>query len=174
MTSNIGTSSVSSTSFGFTNKINDQKDAHYTDIMTAVKKYFIPEFLNRIDDVIIFNSLSKDDLYSIIDLQLTDLRSNLKKKNNTLKISKTAKEDLIRDGSHREWGARPLRRMIQSQIENSISELFLSGIFKENGIITIKSKNKKLSFDQQLKKNKKTKTSQSKHIHIEDKSPAES
>ena len=51
---------------------------------------------------------------------------------------------------------------------------FLSGIFKENGIITIKSKNKKLSFDQQLKKNKKTKTSQSKHIHIKDKSPAES
>ena len=52
--------------------------------MTAVKKYFIPEFLNRVDEIIVFNSLSKEDLYQIIDLQLMDLRENLKKKNNYL------------------------------------------------------------------------------------------
>ena len=91
-------------------------------------------------------------MYQIIDLQLADLRENLEKKNNTLKITKSAKEDLIRDGSHREWGARPLRRMIQSEIENAISSKFLTGEFKENGIISVKSKNKALIFEQQLKR----------------------
>ena len=127
--------------------------------LTAVKKYFIPEFLNRIDEIIIFNSLSKDDLYEIIDLQLNDLRLNLEKKNNVLKISKIAKENLIRNGLHREWGARPLRRMIQNEIENAISARFLSGTFKENGIITVKSKNKELIFEQKI--NSKTKNSKS-------------
>ena len=152
MTSNIGTNTLSSTSFGFKSKNNEQKDEHYSDIMTAVKKFFIPEFLNRVDEIIVFNGLSKEDLYQIIDLQLEDLRENLEKKNNTLQITKSAKEDLIRDGSHREWGARPLRRMIQSEIENAISSRFLTSEFKENGVIKVKSKDKALIFEQQLKR----------------------
>ena len=123
--------------------------------MADVKKHFLPEFLNRIDEVIVFNSLEKEDLHAIIDIQLKDLRENLEKKNNILRVSKSAKEDLIRDGAHREWGARPLRRMIQNQIENEISTRFLTGEFKENGIISVKSKNKQLEFSQAA--NKKTK-----------------
>ena len=162
MTSNIGTSAVSSTSFGFKSSQTDSNDESYSDIMTVVKKYFIPEFLNRIDEIIVFNSLSKEALYEIIDLQLNDLRSNLAKKLNILKISKTAKEDLIRDGLHREWGARPLRRMIQNEIENKISALFISGEFKEDGVITIKSRNKKLCFEQNVNKKTKKVTSKKK------------
>ena len=138
--------------------------------MTSVKKYFAPEFINRIDEIIVFNSLIKEDLYKIIDLQLEDLRQNLDKKNNTLKITKSAKEDLIRDGSHREWGARPLRRMIQSEIENAISARFLTGEFKENGIITVKSKNKTLTFDQKLK-NKSKLPKSNKRTKIQTKTP---
>jgi len=160
MTSNLGTNAVSSTSFGFKNADNDSKEEDFSDIMTAVKKYFIPEFLNRIDEIIVFNSLTKDDLYEIIDMQLEDLRYNLEKKNNVLKITKSAKENLIRSGLHREWGARPLRRMIQNEIENAISSLFLSGKFKEDGVITVKSRNKELIFEQ--KNNKKNKKSTSK------------
>ncbi len=159
MTSNIGTNIISSTSFGFKNAKKEKRDDHYTDIMTAVKKYFIPEFLNRIDEIIVFNALSRDNLYDIIDLQLEDLRENLAKTNNTLKITKSAKEDLIRDGLHREWGARPLRRMIQNEIENAISSRFLTGEFQDNGMITVKSKNKSLIFEQQVKKNTKVSTS---------------
>ena len=103
------------------------------------------------------------DLYNIIDLQLSDLRLNLEKHNNILKITKSAKEILIRDGLHREWGARPLRRMIQNEIENEISTLFLTGKFKENGIISIKTKKKQLIFEQQIKKsNKNIKTKERK------------
>ena len=76
MTSNIGTSAITSTSFGFKSKSSKEED-NYTDIMTAVKKFFIPEFLNRIDEVIVFNALTKEDLYEIISLQLEDLRANI-------------------------------------------------------------------------------------------------
>ena len=155
MTSNIGTKSISSTSFGFKTEKKDRQNDN-SDIMTAVKKYYIPEFLNRIDEVIVFNSLKIEDLQAIIDIQLADLRENLEKKNNTLRVTKSAKEILIRDGSHREWGARPLRRMIQNEIENEISTKFLTGEFVENGIITVKSKNKQLEFSQEIKKQKKT------------------
>ena len=130
--------------------------------MADVKKHFLPEFLNRIDEVIVFNALRKEDLHAIIDIQLKDLRENLKKKNNILRVTKSAKEDLIRDGAHREWGARPLRRMIQNQIENEISTRFLTGKFKEDGIITVKSKDKQLKFTQEIKK--KTKRTQRKKV----------
>ena len=121
-----------------------------------MESFFSKEYQDE-KQVIVFNSLRKDDLHEIIDIQLNDLRENLEKKNNILRISKSAKEDLIRDGAHREWGARPLRRMLQSQIENEISTRFLTGEFKENGSITVKSKDKQLEFTQEIKN--KTKTS---------------
>lgn len=174
MTSNIGTNAISSTSLGFKGTKEEKNDDHYSDIMTAVKKYFIPEFLNRIDEIIVFNTLSKEDLYQIIDLQLEDLRDNLRKKNNTLKITKSAKEDLIRDGLHREWGARPLRRIIQNEIENAISARFLTGEFNENAVITVRSRNKSLIFDQRLaKKSKVAKSSKGPKVNSKVTQPTE-
>ena len=148
MTSNIGTRNINSSQIGFSKGTPLDAQNHGHDIMKEVKKYFIPEFLNRIDDIIVFNSLSIENLYNIIELQLKDLHSNLTQKNNKLKVTKTAKDILIQDGSHREWGARPLRRTIQNEIENVISSKFLNGEFKENGIITIKGKSGKLDFSQ--------------------------
>ena len=156
MTSNIGTKKISSSSIGFKkkeNKKSDKVENSYEDI----KKYFLPEFLNRIDDIILFNSLTKNDLFKIIDLQLQDLKNNLSEKNNSFRISKTAKEYLIRDGSHREWGARPLRRLIQNEIENKISNKFIKGSFKGEGLITVKADKNKLLFSQFRKKNIKVK-----------------
>ncbi len=162
MTSNIGTRSISSTNIGFSSDNKNVKNDQFTDIMTEVKKYYIPEFLNRIDELIIFNSLTKDNLHRIIDIQLKDLHANLLKKNNILKVTKTAKEILLRDGAHREWGARPLRRIIQNKIENEISTRFLSGEFIEDAVITIKSKNKELIFSQEAKKAPKRKPTKNK------------
>ncbi|MAV64046.1 MAG: Clp protease ClpC [Candidatus Marinimicrobia bacterium] len=151
MTSNIGTKSVESSSIGFSsNKKNKRNEKN--DIFNEIKKYFLPEFLNRIDEIIMFNSLNKDDLFKIIDLQLSDLKNNLLERNNVLRFSKTAKEYLLKDGSHREWGARPLRRLIQNEIENVISNKFIKGVFKDNKLITVKSKNNKLIFSQFSKK----------------------
>ena len=155
MTSNIGTRNINSSQIGFSKGTPQDAQNHGHDIMKEVKKYFIPEFLNRIDDIIVFNSLSIENLYDIIELQLKDLHSNLTNKNNKLKVTKTAKDILIQDGSHREWGARPLRRAIQNEIENVISSKFLNSDFLEDGIITIKGKSGKLDFSQKLIQAKK-------------------
>tara|TARA_B100000427_G_scaffold93918_1_gene77517 strand:- start:175 stop:630 length:456 start_codon:yes stop_codon:yes gene_type:complete len=151
MTSNIGTKKISSSKIGFGS--DKYEDTHKQNMDKDVRKYFLPEFLNRIDEIIFFNSLNENDLFEIIDLQLNDLKNNLSEKNNSLRVSKTAKEYLLRDGAHREWGARPLRRLIQNEIENRISNGFIKGLFKDcKGLITIKSKNNKLVFKQFRKK----------------------
>ena len=150
MTSNIGTRNINSSQIGFSKGSPDDAQSHSVDIMKEVKKYFIPEFLNRIDDIIVFNSLSIENLYDIIELQLKDLHANLSNMNTKLRVTKTAKDILIQDGSHREWGARPLRREIQNEIENVISSKFLNGDFSENGLITVKGKSGKLDFSQKL------------------------
>ena len=146
MTSNIGTKKISSSKIGFIEKAKEKSDLDQS--FDDIKKYFLPEFLNRIDEIVLFNSLSKKDLFKIIDLQLMDLKKNLVEKNNSLRVSRTAKEYLLRDGSHREWGARPLRRLIQNEIENKISNKFIKGTFKHNCLISVKSKNNKLVFTQ--------------------------
>jgi len=162
MTSNLGSNKLHSSNFGFM-KEGDIK-LKEKEIMSYIKKFYKPEFLNRIDDLIIFNSLEKEDLYNIIDLQLDDLRENLSKKNNKLNFYKTAKELLLLDTKHREWGARPLRRNVQNLIENTISEMFISGKFKDKpGTISIKASKGSFVFSQSLdetktkiNKNKKT------------------
>ena len=146
MTSNIGTQSISSTTLGFAKENNVESN---NDLMNKeVKKYFKPEFLNRIDDLIIFNSLSIKDLYKIIDLQLNDLRENMLKKNMKLKINQSAKKIILSEGSHREWGARPIRRIIQSSIENVISFKYLNNEFQDDSTIEVSSLNGELSFKQ--------------------------
>ena len=94
-----------------------------------------------------FNSLTEKNLYKIIDLQLNDLRYNLSKKNMKLQVNPTAKKVLLQNGSHREWGARPIRRIIQNDIENIISYKYLSGELKENSKIIVNGKGDRLIFD---------------------------
>ena len=158
MTSNIGTKSFSSSTLGFTTSQKKEIKDKSNKIREEVDRYFRPEFLNRIDDIIIFNSLKKDDLFQIIDLQLDDLKRNLVHKNNSIRFSKNVKDFLLKDGSHREWGARPLRRIIQNQIENAISSKFLSEEFKDNSIISVKVLKDKLHFSQYSKRQSKKKS----------------
>ena len=155
MTSNIGTNKISSSSIGFVDNTNTVNDGNNEHIMSDVKRFFKPEFLNRIDEIIFFNSLTKKDLYNIIDLELRDLRANLKERNVNLRVSASAKNILLEDGSHIEWGARPIRRIIQNEIESKISLGFLNGAFKDNSLISISASKSKLQFKSNLKKQKK-------------------
>ena len=154
MTSNIGTAQISSSKFGF---IDTKSSADYSSIvMEQVKKYFKPEFLNRIDDIITFNQLSKSDLYKIIDFEMNDLKNNLKNKHLSLKLYDSAKKVLLSDGSYQEWGARPIRRVIQNKIESEISLKFLDGSFSDlGGVISITGKDGNLIFKQKTLKSKK-------------------
>tara|TARA_B100000029_G_scaffold512342_1_gene608712 strand:- start:364 stop:2811 length:2448 start_codon:yes stop_codon:yes gene_type:complete len=156
MTSNVGTQNISSSNIGFVDNNNENNSE---DLHNEVKKYFKPEFLNRIDDIIIFNSLSMNNLYKIIDLQLQDLRENMIKKGMKLKINQSAKKIILSDGAHREWGARPIRRIIQSNIENIISFKYLNNEFHDDCIIEITGKGDILAFKEIKKKSSKKKKS---------------
>ena len=157
MTSNIGTQNMSSSNIGFVDDKN--KDNSNKSLAEEVKKYFKPEFLNRLDEVIVFNSLSKDNLYKIIDLQLNDLRNNLRSKKMLLRVSQSAKKVLLLNGMHREWGARPIRRIIQDDIENVISYKFLTGEINEYSTIFITGKVDQLIFKSKKNKPKVLKSS---------------
>ena len=162
LTSNMGTRHLQSTSFGFlSDTAKKQNETDKELVLKEVKRFFNPEFLNRLDEIINFNKLSKEDLIKIIDIQLKDIKYNLKKKNVTISIRKKAKEILINEGNHREWGARPLRRVIQNQLENVIAEKFLTGDFSENGRIIVSTKKNHLVF--RFEKNK-LKTNELKHM----------
>ncbi|MBI65700.1 MAG: Clp protease ClpC [Candidatus Marinimicrobia bacterium] len=160
MTSNIGTNKISSSKLGFVENEDDSNNS--SQIMENVKQYFKPEFLNRIDEIIVFNPLSKENLYKIIDLELYDLRVNLKNRNVKLRISKNAKNLLLNNGMHQEWGARPIRRIIQNEIESKISLGFLEKTFTNDSTISITTDLDKLEFksilNSALPKLKKKKT----------------
>jgi ATP-dependent Clp protease ATP-binding subunit ClpC len=160
MTTNLGTKSITETSIGFSKKEDDRKELELN-IHADIKKKFKPEFLNRLDEVIIFNQLTINNLSHIIDIQLQNIVKNLSAKNIQFKISKRAKELLIQDANYKEWGARPLRRVIQNRLENYISEKFLTGEFTEGGVINVKTEKGNLLFTQIHKKSKKKITAKS-------------
>ena len=152
MTSNLGTRGMESGGYGFgrSDEPNDQNIR--TELLGEVKQLFNPEFLNRLDDTIIFNALKKEHLMAIVELQLLDLEKNLASKNVTYSITKAARERIIEEGYDKAYGARPMRRVIQSRIENEIAEKFLRREFREGGHIQISARGKNLVFTQKFKK----------------------
>ena len=126
MTSNAG-SNLNNNSIGFGKTTVDNNK-----ILDSLKQTFRPEFLNRVDEIITFDSLTKDDLLQIIDLLLKDTEKALKEKNLNLKVTDKAKEFILEKGTDLKYGARPLRRTIQKYIEDEIAEKLLRGEFIEN------------------------------------------
>ncbi len=132
-TSNIGTKFLRrQTRLGFKEQKLEVKDKFARDyLLSELKKTAPPEFLNRIDEVIIFRSLSKESLKKIIDILLNDLRSRLKDRKIGFELTEDAKEFLVEKGYDEEYGARPLRRVIRKYIEEPLSEAILRGEIKE-------------------------------------------
>ena len=119
MTSNIGGDLMS------TNE-NDELDVYTKEkILQQVKDFFKPEFLNRIDDIILFNKLDKKNINEIIEIQLNELEQLMKKNKVRLEIDKKAKEWLASEGFLPQYGARPLKRIIQKNIKNKVADIVL-------------------------------------------------
>ena len=148
LTSNIGTKEIQNpSSFGFddlSENIDNSKIKNK--ILEKVKDTFNPEFINRLDETILFNTLNKEDVVKIIDLQLADLHNNLTKIGLSVSIPKKAKLFLAKEGFSPEYGARHLRRTIQSAIEDPLSELLLSKTFDKCSRIKIDVKSGKFEF----------------------------
>ena len=121
--------------------------------MKSVEKTFSPELINRIDDTVVFHSLSEEDVFQIIDLQLSDLSENLSKMGLKIKLSISAKRLLAKRGYDPQYGARPLRREIQVSLEDYLSEVFLKRTFPVGTIIKVDSNKSNFKF-LFIKKNK--------------------
>jgi len=132
MTSNIGAELIKNQSgFGFGKKTPESSYEKMKDMLhKEVERYFRPEFLNRVDDTIVFKSLSREDLRTIVDFELAKVFKRLTEHGYKLELSDQAKEFLIDKGYNPEFGARPLRRAIEHYIEDPLSEALLRGEFK--------------------------------------------
>jgi len=141
MTSNAG-SHLNNNSIGFGNSsvINKNK------ILDSLKEVFRPEFLNRVDEIVVFDSLNTNELLQIIDLMLSDTRKSLSDKNITLDITDKAKNVLLEKGTDLKYGARPLRRAIQRYIEDELSEKILRGELLDGENIKINVKDNEFIF----------------------------
>lgn len=140
MTSNIGSRQLKDFGRGIGFGVGDRsKDNDYARgvVQKALKNTFAPEFLNRIDDVIIFNSLSKEDLHKIIDIELAGLIKRVKELGYSVKISDGAKEFLTEKGYDPQFGARPLKRAIQKYLEDALAEVIIKGTVQEGGVLEV-------------------------------------
>ena len=141
MTSNAG-SNVNTNSIGF-----DKKTVDNNKIEENLKQVFRPEFLNRIDEIIVFDSLTKPELLQIVELMLKDTVKALADKNISLNVSENAKDFILEKGTNLKYGARPLRRAIQRYVEDEISEMILKGDVHDGQTINVDIKNNELKFN---------------------------
>ncbi len=133
MTSNLGTNFKESTiGFGNTNSIQIENS-----IKDALKETFKPEFINRIDEIVVFEKLNKEELYDIIDIMFNDVSEDLNEKNIKVHFTKEVKDFILRIGYSEKYGARELRRAIQRYIEDEISEEYFRGKVKEGTNIEV-------------------------------------
>ena len=144
MTSNAG-SNTNTNSIGFGKQTVDKNK-----IQNALKETFRPEFLNRVDEIVVFESLNDEQLIEIVDLMLQDTKKALNDKNITLDVTKEAKQIILSKGTDLKYGARPLRRAIQRYIEDEISEKILRGEILNGQNIIVNVENDVLKFNVEM------------------------
>ena len=143
MTSNVGTEyAAKGGALGFhTQKGGEEKDRAFqkdwADIEDSLKRTFRPEFLNRIDEVILFHTLSREDIQRIIDLQMKEIAGRLQEQGIRIELTGDAREKLAEEGYDPQFGARPLRRTLQRRIESPLSRKLLAGEFKEGDVVEV-------------------------------------
>jgi ATP-dependent Clp protease ATP-binding subunit ClpC len=159
MTSNIGAEHISQMSnFGFA--LDHGEKAQFVQakdkVMESLKQYFRPEFLNRLDEVIVFDLLSRESLSEIVDIQVQDVITRLAKKEIILSVSKEARNYLAKEGYDPKYGARPLKRIIQSKILTPVANMMVGEGMLQGGTVKVSVKKDELDFA--IKKQARRKT----------------
>ena len=151
MTSNVGASMITTQGkLGFSTAENEKKDKYEKlkdTVNEELKKAFRPEFLNRIDDIIVFAHLSKEEIREIVDLMMKDLFKRLSERELTMEVTDEVKDFLAKDGYSEAYGARPLRRLIQRKIEDELAEEILTNAYEPGDTILLKLKDDKIVFE---------------------------
>ena len=143
MTSNVGTN-LKSTGIGFGSETDLKVE---NKIREMLKETFKPEFLNRIDDIVVFRSLKKEELRKIVDLQLNEVKEEVSEKHMTLEVTDEVKALILSEGFDEKYGARPLRRTIQKLIEDEIAELYIRKLIKDGMTIKAVLENQKVKIE---------------------------
>jgi ATP-dependent Clp protease ATP-binding subunit ClpC len=148
MTSNVGADILQrnvSLGFGAGQDAENDYETTKSKILEESKKTFRPEFLNRLDDLVIFRKLTKDHITKIVDLEIEKLRERVKEKGYAIRISKAVKEFLIEEGYDDKMGARPLRRAVERYLEDTLAESILHEEIENGGnnLLVAKIKDKK-------------------------------
>lgn len=148
MTSNVGADTLRKQgAMGFVAQTESENYNQLRErLLTEVKKAFKPEFLNRVDDIIVFKSLTKDDLTKIVELEIKQVANRLKDKGIELTLSQDALDFLIEKGFDPVYGARPLKRTIQRYLEDQLSENIIAGLLKDGSKIKVKREAEQLVF----------------------------
>lgn len=148
MTSNIGASKIKSQkNLGFVEKDDDEMSEKEKELfLSELKKYFKPEFINRVDEIVVFESLTKEDIDKIVMLMIDDLNERLSMRNIRLILDDSAVSLIAQNGYSKEYGARQLSRSIQKMIEDELSKMILKKQIKDNDEIKVSVKDEKLSF----------------------------
>jgi ATP-dependent Clp protease ATP-binding subunit ClpC len=150
MTSNVGSDTIKrQSSLGFS-PITDENsyEKMRERILEEARKTFRPEFLNRLDDIVVFRSLTKPDLITILDLEISKVMQRLKARNIVLELDEKAKDFLVTRGYDPQYGARPMRRAVERFLEDPLAEEILRGAFHEGEPVIVSADGEKLSFSQ--------------------------
>jgi ATP-dependent Clp protease ATP-binding subunit ClpC len=151
MTSNVGSETIkkqATMGFAVGGSETDNYERMRERILDESKKVFRPEFLNRLDDVIVFHSLTKPDLITILDLEINKVVGRLKGKNLRLELDEKAKDFLVERGYDPQYGARPMRRAVERYLEDPLAEEILRGHLHEGEPIVVSADKDKLTFTQ--------------------------
>ena len=152
MTSNLGTEEFQRQSMGFSKETKDEMERRKNAVEDALKKTFRPEFLNRLDEVVIFQPLTEEQIKLIVDLMMKDIQKRLEERKISVELTEEAKSQLAKEGFDPTFGARPLRRTLQRRIENPLSTKILRGEFKEGDHITVDAETDGFTFSTKSKK----------------------
>ncbi len=150
MTSNLGAREIGiGKNLGFhTDTFEDDYSSMEKKVMSELKKTFNPEFINRIDETVVFRALNNDAILEIIDILMGDVSKRLTEKNIDLRVTVKAKEFLAKEGYNPMYGARPLKRAIQKYIENPFAEEILEGRFAEGSVVQVDERDGKIVFEE--------------------------
>ena len=153
MTSNIGAAKLTKQAAKIGFKLDEEgtrEEMEYEEkrkeVLKELKEHMRPEFLNRLDNIIVFNALNQKHMMKIVELHLDRLSSRLKEQGYKLSVGKKVLDLLAKDGFDPEYGARPVRRIVQEKIEDGIAETILQGIFEKGDTINIVLRNDKIEF----------------------------
>jgi ATP-dependent Clp protease ATP-binding subunit ClpC len=148
MTSNLGTAEFSRSSIGFATGSGSatEEERHRAAVMEALRKSFRPEFLNRVDEFVVFHELTREELHRVVELMADKVRERLAERGISLTLNEAAKERLVADGYDPVYGARPLRRAIEREVENQIARRILAGEFAAGDTVTVDAEASGLTF----------------------------